>query len=75
MRTIVVGGDPAALDKSVGHACVVNRASRRRGRRHHWPRLWQTFVLREILAVDRLGVPVHSGSTKDPGGEPSHALD
>ena len=37
-----------------------------------WPRLSQTFVLREILAVERLGVPVRIFSTKDPGGEPIH---
>src|ERR671934_1628072 len=37
-----------------------------------WPRLSQTFVLREILAVERLGVPVRIFSTKDPDGEPSH---
>src|SRR5436853_2198893 len=37
-----------------------------------WPRLSQTFVLREILAVERLGVPVRIFSAKDPGGEPIH---
>jgi glycosyltransferase involved in cell wall biosynthesis len=37
-----------------------------------WPRLSQTFVLREILAVERRGVPVRIFSTKDPDGEPSH---
>jgi glycosyltransferase involved in cell wall biosynthesis len=37
-----------------------------------WPRLSQTFVLREILAVERLGVPVRIVSTKDPDGEPVH---
>jgi hypothetical protein len=37
-----------------------------------WPRLSQTFVLREILAVERLGVPVRIFSTKDPDGEPIH---
>ena len=37
-----------------------------------WPRLSQTFVLREILAVERLGVPVRIFSAKDPDGEPSH---
>jgi hypothetical protein len=37
-----------------------------------WPRLSQTFVLREILAVERLGVPVRIFSTKDPDGEPVH---
>jgi hypothetical protein len=36
MRTIVVGRDPAAVDmgKSVDHARVVNRASRRLRRQH-----------------------------------------
>jgi Inositol 1,3,4-trisphosphate 5/6-kinase ATP-grasp domain len=37
-----------------------------------WPRLSQTFVLREILALERLGVPVRIFSTKDPDGEPIH---
>src|SRR5919202_5876348 len=37
-----------------------------------WPRLSQTFVLREILAVERLGVSVRIFSTKDPDGEPIH---
>ena len=37
-----------------------------------WPRLSQTFVLREILAVERLGVAVRIFSTKDPAGEPIH---
>src|SRR5205085_8518320 len=36
------------------------------------PRLSQPFVLREILAVERLGVPVRIFSAKDPDGEPSH---
>ena len=40
-----------------------------------WPRLSQTFVLREILAVERLGVPVRIFSAKDPDGEPSHGDD
>jgi hypothetical protein len=40
-----------------------------------WPRLWQTFVVREILAVDRLGVPVRIGSTKDPVASPATAVD
>jgi glycosyltransferase involved in cell wall biosynthesis len=37
-----------------------------------WPRLSQTFVLREILALERLGVLVRIFSAKDPGGEPIH---
>src|ERR687883_77835 len=37
-----------------------------------WPRLSQTFVLHEILAVERLGVPVRIFSAKDPGSEPIH---
>src|SRR5918912_3206838 len=37
-----------------------------------WPRLSQTFVLGEILALERLGVPLHIFSAKDPGGEPIH---
>src|SRR5437763_12010976 len=37
-----------------------------------WPRLSQTFVLHEILAVERLGVPVRIFSAKDPCREPIH---
>jgi glycosyltransferase involved in cell wall biosynthesis len=37
-----------------------------------WPRLSQTFVLNEILALERLGVPLHIFSAKDPDGEPIH---
>jgi glycosyltransferase involved in cell wall biosynthesis len=37
-----------------------------------WPRLSQTFVLHEILAVERLGVPVRIFSAKDPRREPIH---
>lgn len=37
-----------------------------------WPRLSQTFVLNEILALERLGVPLQIFSVKDPGGEPVH---
>ena len=38
-----------------------------------WPRLSQTFVLNEILALERRGLEVRIFSTKDPGGEPLHA--
>src|SRR5437870_5555276 len=38
-----------------------------------WPRLSQTFVLNEILALERLGLPMRIYSTKDPDGEPVHA--
>src|SRR2546428_13540888 len=38
-----------------------------------WPRLSQTFVLNEILALEQRGLPVRIFSTKDPGGEPTHA--
>lgn len=38
-----------------------------------WPRLSQTFVLNEILALERRGVPVRIFSTKEPDGEPVHA--
>src|SRR5437867_299969 len=38
-----------------------------------WPRLSQTFVLNEIVALERLGVPLRIFSAKDPGGEPVHA--
>ncbi len=37
-----------------------------------WPRLSQTFVLNEILALERLGVPLRIFSVKDPGAEPVH---
>src|SRR5436309_2545870 len=37
-----------------------------------WPRLSQTFVLHELLAVERLGVPVRIFSAKDPRREPIH---
>ena len=37
-----------------------------------WPSLSQTFVLNEILALERLGVPLRIFSVKDPGGEPVH---
>ena len=38
-----------------------------------WPRLSQTFVLSEILALERRGVPLRIFSAKDPDGEPIHA--
>src|SRR2546425_7864830 len=38
-----------------------------------WPRLSQTFVLNEILALERRGLPVRIFSIKDPRGEPVHA--
>lgn len=38
-----------------------------------WPRLSQTFVLDEILALERRGVDVRIYSTKRPGDEPTHA--
>ena len=38
-----------------------------------WPRLSQTFVLNEVLALEQRGVQVRIFSTKDPGGEPTHA--
>ena len=38
-----------------------------------WPRLSQTFVLNEILALERRGLSVRVFSIKDPGGEPTHA--
>jgi len=38
-----------------------------------WPRLSQTFVLNEILALEQRGQPVRIFSIKDPGGEPIHA--
>jgi glycosyltransferase involved in cell wall biosynthesis len=38
-----------------------------------WPRLSQTFVLTEVMAMERSGVPLRIFSVKDPGGEPVHA--
>ncbi len=38
-----------------------------------WPRLSQTFVLNEILALEKRGLRVRIFSTKDPDGEPVHA--
>src|SRR5437867_3894865 len=38
-----------------------------------WPRLSQTFVLTEIVALERLGLPLRIFSVKDPGEEPVHA--
>src|SRR5712692_9639475 len=38
-----------------------------------WPRLSQTFVLTEVVALERSGVPLRIFSVNDPGGEPIHA--
>src|SRR5919198_2048252 len=38
-----------------------------------WPRLSQTFILNEILALERRGQAVRIFSTKLPDGEPTHA--
>src|SRR2546428_12422994 len=38
-----------------------------------WPRLSETFVLNEVLAVERSGVSLRIFSIKDPDGEPVHA--
>src|SRR6266700_5550676 len=38
-----------------------------------WPRLSQTFVLTEFVALVKCGVPLRIFSVKDPGGEPVHA--
>lgn len=38
-----------------------------------WPRLSQTFVLTEVVALERRGVRLRIYSAKDPGGEPVHA--
>src|SRR5437867_756664 len=37
-----------------------------------WPRLSQTFVLNEIVALERLGLCIRIFSIKDPDGEPVH---
>ena len=38
-----------------------------------WPRLSQTFILNEILALEAGGRRLRIFSLKDPGGEPVHA--
>ena len=38
-----------------------------------WPRLSQTFILNEILALEARGRRLRIFSLKDPGGEPVHA--
>src|SRR5216684_3105090 len=38
-----------------------------------WPSLSQTFVLNEVLALERRGVQLRIFSTKDPKNEPVHA--
>ena len=38
-----------------------------------WPRLSATFILNEIIAVERSGVSLRIFSIKDPDGEPVHA--
>lgn len=37
-----------------------------------WPRLSQTFVLTEVLALERRGIPLQVFSIKEPGNEPVH---
>src|SRR5207253_1150829 len=37
-----------------------------------WPRLSATFILNEVIAVERSGVSVRIFSVKDPDGEPVH---
>jgi glycosyltransferase involved in cell wall biosynthesis len=37
-----------------------------------WPRLSQTFVLTEVLELERRGVPLRIFSIKEPGNEPVH---
>src|SRR5262245_6433725 len=37
-----------------------------------WPRLSQTFVLTEVLALERRGIPLRIFSFKEPGSEPVH---
>src|SRR5437016_13964653 len=38
-----------------------------------WPRLSETFILNEVIAVERLGVELRIFSTKDPTDELVHA--
>src|ERR1700730_15228765 len=38
-----------------------------------WPRLSETFILNEVIAVEQSGVSLRIFSTKEPNGEPVHA--
>ena len=37
-----------------------------------WPRLSETFILNEVIALERRGVPLRIFSVKDPNNEPVH---
>lgn len=37
-----------------------------------WPRLSETFILNEVIAVERLGIPLRIFSVKNPKNEPVH---
>src|SRR5438105_13965033 len=37
-----------------------------------WPRLSATFILNEVIAVERSGISLRIFSIKDPDGEPVH---
>src|SRR5437867_10547789 len=38
-----------------------------------WPRLSETFILNEIVSLERRGVPIRIFSTKEPDTGPAHA--
>jgi glycosyltransferase involved in cell wall biosynthesis len=37
-----------------------------------WPRLSETFILNEVIALERRGIPLRLFSVKDPNSEPVH---
>jgi glycosyltransferase involved in cell wall biosynthesis len=37
-----------------------------------WPRLSETFILNEVIALERRGIPLRIFSVKDPNNEPVH---
>jgi glycosyltransferase involved in cell wall biosynthesis len=38
-----------------------------------WPRLSETFILNEVIAIERRNIPLRIFSVKDPNNEPIHA--
>jgi glycosyltransferase involved in cell wall biosynthesis len=38
-----------------------------------WPRLSETFILNEVIAIERRNIPLRIFSVKDPNNEPVHA--
>src|SRR5437879_6974730 len=54
---------PCKARSTVGYAYIVST----------WPSLSQTFVLNEVLALERRGLQLRIFSIKDPKEEPVHA--